>query len=270
MFTPKLIASDLDGTLLQDHVRRIDEQTLKLIENCLDAGISFAAASGRQYQNLRHLFAPVADRIDYVCENGCLVFAGNKLIHRDTMPRELGNAIIDAILATPHANVMISSIDSSYLLAGNDAFYHHVRDYVGNQVTLTTDIHDMPEPYFKISLFDDCYTDGCPSIDSQPFREQFGKDCHVVYGGNGWIDFMPKNTNKATALAHLGKYLAIGPQDIMAFGDEENDKEMMQYAGFPVAMAQGNPEIQQMAKLTTGTVSEILKKVLDACDLNSL
>mgnify|MGYP000576850454 CR=1 FL=1 len=46
MFTPKLIASDLDGTLLQDHVRRIDEQTLKLIENCLDAGISFAAASG--------------------------------------------------------------------------------------------------------------------------------------------------------------------------------------------------------------------------------
>ena len=83
MFMPKLIASDLDGTLLQDHARRIDEQTLQLIERCLDAGISFAAASGRQYQNLRHLFAPVADRIDYVCENGCLVFAGNKLIHRD-------------------------------------------------------------------------------------------------------------------------------------------------------------------------------------------
>lgn len=262
MFMPKLIASDLDGTLLQDHARHIDDQTLKLIENCLDAGISFAAASGRQYQNLRNLFAPVADRIDYVCENGCLVFAGSRLIHRDTMQRELGDAIIDAILATPHANVMVSSIDSSYLLEGNDAFYHHVRDHVGNRVTLTADVHKMPEPYFKISLFDDRYTDGHPSIDSQPFREQFGNDCHVVYGGNGWIDFMPKNSNKATALAHLGKYLAIEAKDIMAFGDEENDKEMMQYAGFPVAMKNGNPEIQRMAKLTAGTVSKVLKKVL--------
>lgn len=55
----KLIASDLDGTLLQNGAQTVSEQAIQLIEKLLDNGIHFTAASGRQYNNLRRLFAPL-------------------------------------------------------------------------------------------------------------------------------------------------------------------------------------------------------------------
>ena len=65
-----LIASDIDGTLLQGGQTRLDPALFDVIERLEQHGIRFAAASGRQYTNLRRLFAPVADKIDYICENG--------------------------------------------------------------------------------------------------------------------------------------------------------------------------------------------------------
>ena len=70
-----LIASDIDGTLLQGGQTRLDPALFDVIERLEQHGIRFAAASGRQYTNLRRLFAPVADKIDYICENGSLVIS---------------------------------------------------------------------------------------------------------------------------------------------------------------------------------------------------
>ena len=57
-----LIASDIDGTLLQGGQTRLDPALFDVIERLEQHGIRFAAASGRQYTNLRRLFAPVADK----------------------------------------------------------------------------------------------------------------------------------------------------------------------------------------------------------------
>ena len=78
MFMPdiKLIASDLDGTLLLDGAQDLSEDTCGLIrEVCAKRGIIFFAASGRQYYSLKRLFAPIRDEIGYICENGCVNYA---------------------------------------------------------------------------------------------------------------------------------------------------------------------------------------------------
>ena len=65
----KLIASDLDGTLLQNGSTEVPREIFELIIKLKEKGIIFAAASGRQYYSLRNLFGPVRDDIAYICEN---------------------------------------------------------------------------------------------------------------------------------------------------------------------------------------------------------
>ena len=57
----KMVASDLDGTLLVNGSQSIPEEIFPLIKKLKDMGILFVAASGRQYANMRNLFAPVKD-----------------------------------------------------------------------------------------------------------------------------------------------------------------------------------------------------------------
>ena len=66
----RLVATDLDGTLLIGGRNLPRPEAFAVIERVCDAGALFMAASGRQYASLRHLFEPVADRIGYLCENG--------------------------------------------------------------------------------------------------------------------------------------------------------------------------------------------------------
>ena len=73
----RLIASDLDGTLLKNGAQVIPE-IFELIPALKKRGIHFVAASGRQYANIRRLFAPLQDEISYVAENGSLCMHGER------------------------------------------------------------------------------------------------------------------------------------------------------------------------------------------------
>ena len=57
----KLIASDIDGTLVKDGTLAIDREYMEVIGRLIDKGIVFVACSGRQYRSERKLFTPVAD-----------------------------------------------------------------------------------------------------------------------------------------------------------------------------------------------------------------
>ena len=65
----KLVASDMDGTLL-DGQGEVPPETYDLVRRLDAAGIRFVAASGRRLDTLREQFAPVVDRMDFVASNG--------------------------------------------------------------------------------------------------------------------------------------------------------------------------------------------------------
>lgn len=66
----KLIASDIDGTLLSYGETSLPPALFGLIRRLRSAGVLFCPASGRQYHSMRQLFAPVADEVCFLCENG--------------------------------------------------------------------------------------------------------------------------------------------------------------------------------------------------------
>ena len=84
----KLIASDLDGTLLYGRGNSVSEEMFEMIREMKRKGIIFAAASGRQYHNLKKLFAPVWKDMAFICENGAAVFYEDQLIAEQVVPKE--------------------------------------------------------------------------------------------------------------------------------------------------------------------------------------
>ena len=66
----KLVATDIDGTLIRESSSVLPEEICDLIRELRKRDIYFAAASGRQYMGLKRLFAPVADQMLFISENG--------------------------------------------------------------------------------------------------------------------------------------------------------------------------------------------------------
>ena len=114
----RLIASDIDGTLLHNGAAEIDPVIFEEIHRLKQKGILFCPASGRQYTSLRRLFAPAADELTYLCENGAVLFGpGNpgRLLGKTVMERERALALAHQIMDIPECEVLISGVNTSYL-----------------------------------------------------------------------------------------------------------------------------------------------------------
>ena len=254
----KLIACDLDGTLLLNGAQQLRPETCGLIKRLMDEkGLLFCPASGRQYANLQRLFAPIKDEIPYLCENGCISYYHGQRIHKDLMDWELGQELLKAIMETGSAEALLSGENTHYIQPKDMNYYYHMRDVVKNDVTLVPDILDTPEEYMTVSFFE---KEGLHDVDR--WQERFGSRCTVVTGQRQWLDMMPLGVNKGTGLRHLLDYLKIAPEEVMAIGDNDNDLEMLEMVGFPIAVESAKPAIRQIAKFTTDTVEHLFEKIL--------
>ena len=85
----------------------------------------------------------------------------------------------------------------------------------------------------------------------------------VVPGQLTWLDMMPKGVNKASGLSHILDYLHITPEECMAIGDNDNDREMLELVGFPAAVHSAKPSIRALAQLETDTVEHLFERILN-------
>ena len=254
----KLIASDLDGTLLPYGTTEPGPEVCGLINQLNEQGIRFAPASGRQLDNLRLLFEPVKDQIAYVCQNGAAAVADGKCLCFFPMEEELGREIVAEVKRFPELNVFVSRFDCSYVEKGRDDFYRHVRDVVRLKTEMTEDMNTVIPGCSKISIFKESGTE-----DRLPYwQNRFADRCTVVSGGPQWIDIMPKGVNKQTSMKVLLEYLGIRPEETMVFGDNLNDLEMLEAAGIGAAVETAVPEILACADVVVSSVEDALKEVL--------
>lgn len=255
----KLIASDLDGTILKNGAQSLPEGFTGLILRLKECGIHFAAASGRQYQNLYRLFGPVADEISYIAENGALCkFRGNT-IAGGVIRKDLSLRIMKSILERRELNIMVSCENAVYIENRNPDFVHYVRDVVGYDTILADNIlEEVGSPVLKIAA---CDFHGS-SRHERHYREMFRDELSVVTSGNYWFDFVAPDANKGVGLASLLRELHLKPRECMAFGDQYNDVEMLLTAGTSYAMKTCAPGVDRFATNVTDSVEEVLEELL--------
>lgn len=255
----KLVASDIDGTLLLNGTGSIPEKCFTLIDTLAKNGIRFAVASGRQYTNLRRLFAPVADDIDYICENGNLVICHGEICYKRTIERTYGAKLMRALMAIEGCEVLLSGVETCYVQPKDPGYVDHMRYFVGNDVTVVPDITDVPEEYLKISAY---FKDGVPLEKVQELEQLAKPLMRPVVSGLPWLDFLLEGCDKGTAMIELQKQLDVSKEQTMSFGDNENDIELLLQSGVSCAMRFGNPKLHPYADHLIDDVTDFTNKYL--------
>lgn len=255
----RLIASDIDGTLLQNGATSLPEELFPLIRKLRERGIAFCAASGRQYSSLRRLFAPVADEIYYICENGAAVYdmgSEERLLGKTVMDRKLAEQLAGEIMARPECEVLICGANTSYLCPKEEEIVVTLRDFVGNHVVLLPDAAHVPEDIIKVSAYSKPDTELVEKEMAPRWREHF----QVAVAGKEWLDFTL--ADKGTGIRTVCSALHIAPEDVMAFGDNFNDIPMLKQVGHPVLMSGAHLRLREHFPIQAGNVPEILKTLL--------
>lgn len=255
----KLIASDMDGTLLQNGSQQVSEEALDLIAQLTKKDVLFVVASGRQYANLRRQFSKVADSIAFICENGAAVFDQNTCISTSPINRSLALEAIHAIYEREGCEVLISSKNYSYIRPKNDSFFIRMNDIVKNDVRVVSDFEDIKEPIIKISVYEPA---GILKNSAPYFTSRFQDKLNCTVSGYGWLDLINLSVNKGTALTALMEREHIAYKDTYAFGDNYNDLEMLDAVCHPFVMENAVPDIKRRYPTTAKRVEDELLKLL--------
>ena len=108
-----------------------------------------------------------------------------------------------------------------------------LREKVKNQVTVLNSFEEMMVPMIKISIF---WPEGIPVDKEAWFHEKYDPYLNVVDGGNGWLDFTNKGVDKGSALKLLAAKEEFFLEEVLAFGDSENDMAMLKEAGLSLSL----------------------------------
>lgn len=261
----KLIASDMDGTLLNGK-GELNPAFFSLFDRLETCGIRFAAASGRQYDGLCRIFAPVADRILFIAENGAYVADGSREWLVMDMDWETVAALIRMIRKIDGTCIVLAGRDSAYIEDGCPEFVREARRYY-TRCRVVEDLLDVRnDRLLKIAIYD---FNGARE-NSYPRLKHLADRFQVAVSGKHWMDISRKGANKGNALNLIQKRLGVSPAETMVFGDQMNDAEMMREARFSYAVANAVPEIRELAAFMAPSneengVMQVLVRLLRDC-----
>jgi len=261
----KLICSDIDGTLLPDGTMECNPELFDVILRLKRHGIHFVAASGRQIVSIEKVFAPIRDQIFYIAENGTYLGCyGRELALKAMGPEEMEELVHDTHRLMPECEVMVSCPRMAYTDSKNPVFLKWMLEGYCYSMEYREDFSKISEPFMKVAL----YQDHMPEAYKKLARERWGGRFQVVTSGDMWIDIMRPDASKGTAVRELQESLFITPEETMAFGDQQNDIEMLRRASYSFAVANALPEAKAAARFLAESnqedgVLKVLKSLLE-------
>lgn len=260
----KLIASDMDGTLLDEN-GQVPPETFDLILDLRERGVRFVASSGRRYDRLCDFFSPVKDRMDFVASNGAQVFADGVQIDREVYSHLAIRRLAKTVAMFPNMHLALFDRTKSYLLDDEDKFVREVDKDLPN----VERIYELPSPQvsiIKASIFCD---DGNVMDNAYVLQRELGGLFTFAPSGSSYIDAMQPGISKASGIAQVMEYHGIDASEVMAFGDAMNDYEIIRFVGTGCAMANGRPALRAVADRVIGSnvehaVQSEMRRVLES------
>ena len=260
----KLIASDMDGTLLDEN-GQVPPETFDLILALRERGVRFVASSGRRYDRLCDFFSPVKDRMDFVASNGAQVFADGVQIDREVYSHLAIRRLAKTVAMFPNMHLALFDRTKSYLLDDEDKFVREVDKDLPN----VERIYELPSPQvsiIKASIFCD---DGNVIDNAYVLQRELGGLFTFAPSGSSYIDAMQPGISKASGIAQVMEYHGIDASEVMAFGDAMNDYEIIRFVGTGCAMANGRPALRAVADRVIGSnvehaVQSEMRRVLES------
>ena len=248
----KVIATDMDGTLL-DPKGQLDLPRLEKILDKLDqCDIRFVIATGNEVHRMRQLLGHLAERVVLVVANGARIFENNELIQAQTWD----DAMVDKALGHFKGR---ECQDQFVVTAMNGGFVKKGTVFTELDKFMTPEM--IEKLYQRMNFVDEFDSSlfggvlkmsmvvGEERLDSvlQEINDLFDGHVRAVSSGYGCIDILQDGIHKAWGLKELLKRWNLKPEQIMAFGDSENDIEMLELAGISYAMENAEEAVKRVA-----------------------
>lgn len=234
----KMILTDLDGTLICSD-GSISERTKAILKCCQNRGIRVVIATARYWIGAERYIEEIQP--DYeITTDGTLIHRHGEQIYSCNLEIEDTNHIIHDILARDSKTEITVA--------------------VGRQVFWNSDHISESEKLHKAVYYDYRETLShrankiVAELPDYETAEQIANQNHCrlqSYRGEKWYAFLPETAGKVQAIRELTKILNISLSDIVAFGDDKNDMEMLQICGTGVAVANAISDVKVIADCVT-------------------
>ncbi|MDR0638472.1 MAG: Cof-type HAD-IIB family hydrolase [Spirochaetaceae bacterium] len=251
MSTFRLIALDLDDTLLRSDLS-ISFRTRNAIRRAAQEGVSIVLASGRVPHALDSFskILGLHKRDGYlICGNGTIIVESRtgKVMYESLLPKNAALVAFDLADAEGFS-VQLYDDDVMYISRQNE-FTNYDQKLTGMRQVVVSNFRSMVEAgAHKLVI------PGDPMI-LKPLedilRTYLGTDVTLFTSKPYFLEILPPNIDKGTALAFVAQRLDVPREEVFAIGDSMNDEAMLRWAGCGVAMANSDPRIKNIAALIT-------------------
>lgn len=248
----KIIATDMDGTLL-DPKGQLDLPRLEKILDRLDQrGIRFVIATGNEVHRMRQLLKYLVERVVLVVANGARIFENDELLQAQTWDDAMVDRALDHFKGREcQDQFVVTGMNGGFVKEGT--VFTELDKFMTPEM-----IEKLYQRMNFVNEFDSNLFGGVLKMsmvvgeersDSvlQEINDLFDGHVRAVSSGYGCIDILQDGIHKAWGLEELLKRWNLKPEQIMAFGDSENDIEMLELAGISYAMENAEDAVKEVA-----------------------
>ena len=244
----KLIASDMDGTLLNDD-SQLTPRTKTAILKAIDAGVLFIAATGRPLMRVVDFLSLFDNDMPCIIFNGATAFmskSGKVLFHN----------YLDVSLAREAFSIGVSRNIPMILWTDNRLWTNRVcentSEYAnlsGSDMTVIKNLDALEGRSISKVLWID--TEENTLLQQRVMKEHFGDRLNCHRSLPRYLEFVSPRATKGGAMAEIGKIYGIGRDEMIGIGDSFNDISMIEYAGLGVAVANAPDDIKAISNHIT-------------------
>ena len=258
-FTPKLLALDIDGTLLVPmagsgiSAEQVSPAVRKAIDAAVDAGCHIVLASGRSPLSMSHVLGHLdlprgtaAAPALVVASNGAVTFSFPPMAVITEVTFDAREAVQTVLAHVPDAAVAVEEHGIGYRVNR-----HFPVGELDGEMIVTPIGEIFAKEVSRVIIRDPEST----SEDFVTLARRLGlHGTNYFIGWTAWLDIAPEGVSKASGLAEIAGMLKVEQRDVLAIGDGRNDIEMLEWAGRGVAMGQAPDEVKAIADDVTETV----------------
>jgi len=253
----KLIVTDMDGTLLNSD-KQVSPETLEALQALMRTGARFTLATGRIYRAAKRYADQIGITTPLICCNGAVIVdpVTDELLYGAPIPVTIGRQVLEI---ARRYDVYFHLYDKETIYSERMekliAYFQRISMDHPPEHRVQTEL--VPD---ALALFDqkDIYKIGF-HYDNSERSAEMRREIEAIEGITGYksldtiYDVLLTGVNKGTALARLCGILGVSREEVMAFGDNENDLEMLEYAGMGVAMANAEAFVHDVADHVTAS-----------------
>ena len=255
----KMVVTDMDGTLLNSR-HEVSNRFFELFHALHAKGVQFVAASGRQYGSMLSKLYSIQEELIIIAENGAYVRRQEEELLITPVDKPQIDRVLNRTLPLDRANPVLCSKDNAYVQSNDPEFIELLKEYYSG-FELVENAYTVEDQILKVAVHH-------PENSERfvyPSVESFEPEMKVKVSGNHWVDISHPDANKGQALSFVMAQLGIQPEELLVFGDYNNDLEMLELAHHSYAMANAHPKVKEVANYTTRSNDEFgVERVLES------